>query len=69
MTIFKNLKDPITDIFGLGIMLITSYEVYQGDIKWIWEGLAGVGVGALFFMFPDDLIKDFLKKIVDKFTK
>jgi hypothetical protein len=69
MTILKNLKDPFTDLIGLVIILFTLLEVYRGDITWIWEGYAGMAIGAVFFMFPDDLIQDALKKIIDKFTK
>lgn len=69
MSFLKNIKDPLTDLIGLCIMLFTLLEIYKGDITWIWEGYAGMGIGAVFFMFPDDLIKEFLKKIIDKFSK
>jgi len=69
MNILKNLKDPVTDIIGLIIILFTLLSVYKGDITWIWEGYAGMGVGLVLFMFPDELIKDLLRKIIDKFSK
>jgi hypothetical protein len=69
MSLLNNLKDPITDLIGLLIMLFTLFEVYQGNIQWIWEGYAGMGIGLILFMFPDKMVMDFLQKIVDKFTR
>jgi hypothetical protein len=69
MSIFKNLKDPITDLIGLGIITLTLVEIYRGDITWLWEGYAGMGMGLILFMFPDDLVMEFLRKVFDKLTK
>lgn len=69
MSILKNLKDPISDLIGLCIMLFTLLEIYKGDATWIWEGAAGMGIGAVFFMFPDELLIEGLRKIIDKFSK
>jgi type IV secretory pathway VirB2 component (pilin) len=69
MSILKNLKDPITDLIGLVIMIFTLLQVYRGEVQWLWEGAAGMGIGAVFFMFPDELIIEGLRKIIDKFSK
>lgn len=69
MSILKNFKDPLTDIIGLVIILFTLLKIYTGDITWIWEGYAGMGIGAVFFMFPDEFIKQIIQKVIDKFTK
>ncbi len=67
--ILKNLQDPITDLIGLAIMLITVYEIYFKDWTWLWEGLTGLGVGLALFMFPDEWLKKTLEGIINKFTK
>jgi len=68
MSIFKNLKDPLTDLIGLVIIIFTLFNIYESKITWIWEGYAGMGIGLVLFMFPDKLVMDALQKIVDKFT-
>ncbi len=65
--IFNNLKDPVTDLAGLVIMVITVAEKYQGKITWVWEGMAGIAVGFALFMMPDQWIADVLQRISDKF--
>jgi hypothetical protein len=67
--IFDNLKDPITDVMGCVIMIMTIVEKYNGKIGWIWEGMAGVAVGFALFMMPDRWIMELLQKISDKFLK
>lgn len=66
----KNIKDPITSIIGLGIIVVTVISVLEGKITWMWDGTAGVCVGALFFLIPDkivSLILDTLKAVKTKF--
>jgi hypothetical protein len=67
--IFENLKDPISDLFGLAIMILTASEVYFQEIEWVWEGLIGVGVGAIFFLLPDEFIHKIIEKVTDKLLK
>ena len=69
MSVLKNMKDPITDLIGLMIILFTIFEISQKHITWIWEGYAGMGIGLVLFMFPDKLVMDALQKVLDKLTK
>lgn len=68
--LINNLKDPITDIIGITIMLFTVYNVlWTHKIMWIWEGLAGLGAGTILFMMPDDFLLKLIERITDKFLK
>jgi len=69
MSIIKNMKDPVTDLVGLAIILFTLFEIWDGKITWIWEGYAGMGIGLVLFMFPDKMVMDALQKFLDKFSK
>lgn len=69
MSIIKNMKDPVTDLIGLVIILFTLFEIWDGKITWIWEGYAGMGIGLVLFMFPDKMVMDALQKFLDKFSK
>jgi hypothetical protein len=69
MSILKNIKDPITDIIGLVIMIVTIIEKYNGHIDWIWEGVAGITIGCALFVMPDEWLNGTIKKVGDKFTK
>lgn len=66
--ILNNLKDPITDIIGLVIIALTIYERYVGDVQWIWEGFAGVGIGTALFIMPDKWLKDTINNVGKKLT-
>jgi hypothetical protein len=65
----ENVKDIITDLIGLTIILGTLYALWIHKITWIWEGFAGMGVGGIFFLLPDAMIKDALNKVINYFTK
>lgn len=65
--LINNLKDPITDLIGLAIVVATLYDIYAGEGTWIWEGLTGVGVGLALFMLPDAMLMDSLGKIFNRF--
>ncbi len=66
MSITKNLKDPIGDVLGLIIMCSFLFAVYKGSMQFVWEGLIGVGIGAMFFFLPDQVIIDFFKALINK---
>lgn len=66
--IIDNLKDPITDLIGLAIVIATLYDIYGADGTWLWEGLTGIGVGLFLFMLPDAVLMDSLGKIFNRFV-
>jgi hypothetical protein len=66
---FQNfIKGPVTTILGLAIAGTSAYSASFGYIPWVWEGLAGAGVG-LVFMFTPDSIKEILSAIIKKRTE
>lgn len=66
MKLLRNLKDWITDLIGLAIMIGTGYAVYVGRAQWMWEGVIGLCVGFVLFWVPDDVILKHLKSKVKK---
>ena len=56
------IKDLVTDLLGALIMGLTVWAVYTTKMEWVWEGLVGIGVGAVFFLLPDKYIAQSLKK-------
>jgi hypothetical protein len=57
MNIIKNLREPITLVTAIAIIGFTLFSMYNGTITWIWEGLAGVAVGILCLLAPEQLVK------------
>jgi hypothetical protein len=66
MSMFRNVKDLITDTIGFVIMIITLVGVWHNDIQWQWEGVIGLCVGFIFFWMPDDIILKYIKRRLDK---
>jgi hypothetical protein len=62
MNIPKNLKAIITNFIGLSIWVITLIMWYCDKAEMLWEGVAGLVAGGVFFLLPDTFIKDLLKK-------
>lgn len=58
------LRGPVTSIAGLLIILATSAAATYGPIDWVWNGVAGCGVGCLLLLSPDSI-----KGIIDAFVK
>lgn len=66
---FQNfIKGPVTSLLGLAIAGASAYSASFGYIPWVWEGLAGAGVG-LVFMFTPDSIKEIISVITKKKTE
>ena len=62
-------KGPITSVIGLIIILGSVYAVeFIHKIDWVWNGLIGVGIGAVLFFVPDK-IPGFLSSVLDKKEK
>jgi len=62
----EKLKDYFTDIFGAGVMIATIILIYTSRASWLWEGVTGVIVGAVFLLVPDGWIVSALKKFINK---
>lgn len=65
----KNWKEPISSLIGLAIIVLTILSMYNAQITWIWDGIIGTSIGALFFMIPDKVIKliySTAKKVITK---
>ena len=63
------IKDIITDLFGLAIMLGVGYNTaITHKVPFIWEGLAGICVGAVFFLVSDNGIVGILTGLAKKGT-
>jgi hypothetical protein len=66
MIALKNIKDPISDLIGFAITVVTVTMLYQEKIVWQWEGMIGVGVGCFLFFVPDQIIVDSLLSVLKK---
>lgn len=58
------IKGWITSIIGIVTMGITLYLVFTKAIDFVWEGIAGLGMGAILFIAPRTIeraIIDFIK--------
>jgi hypothetical protein len=64
----KHWKDPFTSVVGLIIIGWTVFDVFMNGKTWIWEGIAGMGMGFALFLMPDKWIKDVLNAVVKKLT-
>lgn len=60
-------KDPLTDMIGLVIIVLTVHGIFAKEIPWMWDGLIGLGVGLGMFLMEDQWIVDTLNKARDKF--
>lgn len=65
---WSNLKDIITDLIGAAIWVITLIMIYCENIVWLWEGVTGMVIGGVFFLLPDKLITDYLKKFLRRWV-
>ena len=63
---YAKLKDVISDLIGLGILVAVSIMIYQGKMAFLWEGVAGYVVGGVFFFISDEGIANGLQKFVNK---
>lgn len=67
---YSKIKDIFTDLLGLAILLGVGYHtVITHRIPFIWEGIVGLAVGAVFFMLPDTGIASALGTLVKKGIK
>jgi hypothetical protein len=62
------IKDYITDLIGLAIIIVTLIMFFNGKVVLLWDGLILLGVGAVFFILPDKAIADYLQRLADKHT-
>lgn len=60
------MKDIISDLIGLAILLFVSMLIYQGKMSFIWEGIAGYCVGGVFFFVSDEGIAKGLQRLIGK---
>lgn len=65
----KNVyKGYITTLIGLAVCYLTYDQISKAHISFVWEGLAGFGLGMTLILAPDDFVK-ILKDLVSSFTK
>lgn len=65
----KNIiKGYITSLIGLFICYITYKQIDEGVFGFIWEGLAGFGLGVMLILAPDDFVST-VKDLTSKFKK
>lgn len=62
--IFKGI---ITTIIGIVTMLISLQLLYSAKIDFVWSGLAGLAIGTVLLLAPDQIITNFVE-IAGKFT-
>lgn len=67
MNLIEKIKDGITDFIGLIIIIATLTKLWYHEIEWIWDGLIGLGVGFILFVFPEKLLIESLKKVFNKY--
>lgn len=59
------LTGLIFDILGIILWVLTLVLLYQGKIVFIWDGLAMLITGTVFFSVGESFIVNTLKRIVD----
>jgi hypothetical protein len=59
------LTGLIFDILGIMLWVLTLVLLYQGKIVFIWDGLAMLITGTVFFAVGESFIVNTLKRIVD----
>lgn len=62
------LKGYITTLIGLAICYITYTKIEDGSFSFVWEGIAGFGLGVVLILTPDDFVK-IIKNSVNKFSQ
>lgn len=62
------IKGWVTSLLGVAICYLTYVEIKEGAFSFVWEGLAGFGLGITLILAPDDFVK-ILKDLVGSFTK
>jgi len=55
------IKGWITSIVGVATMVISLVLVFTGKIDFVWDGLAGLGIGTVLLMAPRTIEKQFMK--------
>lgn len=63
----KVITGIITDAFGLVIWGFSLVLLYQGKIQFIWEGVAYLVAGSIFFFLGESSITSLLKKLLNGF--
>ena len=62
------IKGYITSLIGLVICYVTYKQIDSGAFGFVWEGIAGFGLGIMLILAPDDFVKT-LKGLVSKFKE
>lgn len=66
---YNNFKDVLTDILGFAVFGLALYFIYTGKMEFLYEGLAMMVFGSLFFIVSDDGIAQKLTKLLDTLIK
>ena len=66
--LIAKIKDYITDLIGLSIIIITLVMFFNGKVDLLWDGLILLGVGSIFFILPDRAIAAYLQRLADKYS-
>lgn len=62
------VKGYITSLIGLVVCYITYKQIDAGNFGFVWEGIAGFGLGITLILAPDDFVKT-IKGIATKFKE
>lgn len=62
------IKDYITDLIGLSIIIVTLVMFFSGRLTLVWDGVIMFFIGAVFFILPDKAIADYLQRLADRHT-
>lgn len=57
------IKGWVTSIIGVGILLMTFLMLFIGEIKFLWEGIAGICAGVILLYTPRSI-----EKFIDKWV-
>lgn len=71
MSFLRRLREPITSVFGIVIIVITLIGVYKGTIDWQYNATIAIAVGVLLLLAPDKIVAIIIKtfdKISNKIT-
>ena len=65
----KNIiKGYITSLIGILICYVTYKQINDGVFGFVWEGIAGFGLGVMLILAPDDFVNT-VKGMASKFKK
>jgi hypothetical protein len=65
----SKIKDILSDVFGFALMCGAGYMCLFKGMPFIWNGVVGIVLGAIFFMIPDAGIANALGNVISTAVK